>query len=571
MFSIEDILRDKYPKITHNPLIFKAATGALRRLLHENECVQFEKDYPHLDGFDFVEAILEYFDFGYSVSSKEQDRIPSSGRVVIIANHPIGSLDGLALLQLVGQVRKDVKVVANELLMALKPLHSLLLPVNNMGGNTLKSNLKNINQHLESEGVVIIFPAGEVSRFGFSGVKDGTWQTGFLKIAKAGNAPVLPIFVDARNSLSFYLTSLIYKPMATLLLVREMMKQTKKTVPIRIGDIISVEQVKNKALTNREKTSLFRRHVYRIGKSKSGVFQTEAAIAHPEHPSQLWEALQKQELLGTTPDNKKIYLCRSLNDSVILREIGRLREVSFRAVGEGSGQKRDTDYYDRHYYHLVLWDHEVFEIVGAYRFCDTKVTLEKLGKEGLYTHTLFDFEDHMDNYLASALELGRSFVQPKYWGKRSLDYLWFGIGAFLKKNSEYRYLYGPVSISNQMPDTAKDLLIYFYKLYFSNSQHHVASSKKPYQLSKDVIDELKTTFTGDNYKQDFSQLKSLLANMGCSIPTLYKQYTELCEPGGVEFLDFGIDPDFAGCVDGLVLVDLHKIKERKRSRYMGGF
>ncbi len=185
----------------------------------------------------------------------------------------------------------------------------------------------------------------------------------------------------------------------------------------------------------------------------------------------------------------------------------------------------------------------------------------------LYTQTLFKYEKEMQPYLMRGLELGRSFVQPKYWGKRSLDYLWFGIGAFLKVNPQFKYLFGPVSISQSYPKAARDLMVYFYKLYFGN-QSKMAESNQPYQYYQADINLLKQSFSGDNYKEDFTQLKHLLANMGVSVPTLYKQYSELCHPGGVQFLAFGIDPDFNDCLDGLVLVDITKFTDKKKARYL---
>lgn len=173
----------------------------------------------------------------------------------------------------------------------------------------------------------------------------------------------------------------------------------------------------------------------------------------------------------------------------------------------------------------------------------------------------------MNPYLDHGVELGRSFVQPKYWGKRSLDYLWFGIGAYLAKNPEIRYLFGPVTISNAIPAQAKDLLIYFYRLYFGTSSDF-AKSKRPFQLTEQQREEFAQQFTGNNYTTDLKQLKSMLNHFGTSIPTLYKQYTELCEEGGVSFLDFGVDPDFSDCIDGLVLVDVTKIKARRAQRYI---
>jgi hypothetical protein len=173
----------------------------------------------------------------------------------------------------------------------------------------------------------------------------------------------------------------------------------------------------------------------------------------------------------------------------------------------------------------------------------------------------------MQPCLLQGLELGRSFVQPKYWGKRSLDYLWFGIGAFLKVNPQFKYLFGPVSISDSYPIAARDLMVYFYTLYFGN-QSKMAESNQPYQFHQTDINLLKQSFSGDNYKEDFTQLKHLLANMGVNVPTLYKQYSELCHPGGVKFLAFGTDPDFNDCLDGLVLVDVTQFTDKKKARYL---
>jgi hypothetical protein len=189
------------------------------------------------------------------------------------------------------------------------------------------------------------------------------------------------------------------------------------------------------------------------------------------------------------------------------------------------------------------------------------------GIEGLYTASLFQYSATMQDYLAQGLELGRSFVQPKYWGKRSLDYLWFGIGAYLKLNPHIRYLFGGVSISNQYPKAARDLLVYFYSLYFA-VEDGKAQANNPYQLDYQTFAQMDDLFDGNNYQEDFVQLKCLLANMGLTVPTLYKQYSELTENGGVEFLCFGIDPDFANCLDGLVLVDMTKLKAQKRQRYL---
>jgi putative hemolysin len=567
MISVEQVLAQNLPQLSNKPWLYKPVKGALRRLLHEQDFIAFASRYPHLQGLEFVEQVLDYFNFRYSVRDNEIERIPTSGRIVIIANHPIGSLDGLALLKLVSDIRSDVKVVANQLLMALEPLHNLLLPVNNMSGGTERRALDNIQRHLAAEGALILFPSGEVSRLRPEGIRDGKWHNGFLRFASNAKAPILPIFIDGRNSALFYGASMLYKPLATMLLVKEMFKQQRKKLEMRIGEQIPYEAFANMALETQAKVKLFKKHLYRLAKDKAPLFITQSAIAHPEDRITLKKAVESCELLGQTGDGKQIYLYCHQQSSPVLREIGRLREFAFRAVGEGSGLRRDIDRFDSHYEQLILWDKDDLEIVGAYRFANTRKVLAEYGENGLYTASLFQFDAKMQPYLDAGLELGRSFVQPRYWGKRSLEYLWYGIGAYLKRNPDIRYLFGGVSLSNSYPQAARDLMVYFYSLYFSDAAC-AAVSKQPYQLPQAILSELQQHFSGDNYLEDFTQLKHLLANMGVSVPTLYKQYSELCEPGGVKFLAFGTDPDFANCVDGLVLVDMTMLKASKKARYI---
>jgi len=569
MINIENLIDYRFPKFRQRAsLISKPIVSALRMLFHEKELQRFSERYPHKQGLDFVDQMLEHFSFSYSLKNHDIERIPTQGRVMIIANHPIGTLDSAVLLKLVGEVRSDVKTVTNEVMSDISQLQSLILPVNNMSGGSSKEQLKAVYKYLENEGVVIIFPAGEVSRMGPTGVKDGRWNSGFLRIATATRAPILPVFVDGRNSIFFYALSLIAKPLSTLWLVREMFKQAKRSVAVSIGDLVTYESYQKVNMPLNSTVKMFQRHLYRIGKQKSPLFETSTAIAHPEKRQVLREEIKGCELLGQTWDNKNIYLFTYQPDCAIMREIGRLRELSFRAVGEGTGSRRDTDAYDQYCNEILLWDDEALEIVGAYRLSSSKSVKEKHGLDGIYTHSLFSFNETMDPILEQGLELGRSFVQPKYWGKRSLDYLWFGIGAYLRKYPDFRYLYGPVSISGTYPPAAKDFLVYFFSMYFG-SKDAEASAKMPYRIENAKQAELAEQFVGNDYKTDFRHLKASMKHMGCTVPTLFKQYSELCEEGGVRFIDFNIDPDFANCVDGLVVVDISKLLYTKRQRYIG--
>ncbi|MBD2858362.1 lysophospholipid acyltransferase family protein [Spongiibacter sp. KMU-158] len=568
MISVDTVIAERFPKIANgNPHIRKTLTVLLKYLFHEAEFKQFERDYPNFKGLDFVEKVLEYFDFGYAVSALDRERIPVSGKVVIISNHPIGSLDGLALLKMVSEVRSDVKVVANEVLYALKPLRSMLLPVDNMSGKrNRRENLEAIHDHIANDGAVIIFPAGEVSRFGPAGIRDGRWRNGFMKFAERNNAPILPVHISARNSVFFYALSLLAKPLSTLWLIREMFKQNNRTVRISVGPAIEADVYKELPLTVPGKVRLFKRHIYKIGRRRNNqgepCFKPHArSVAHPEDRQELRKAIRACERLGETRDGMEVYCYQYSGDCTIMREIGRLREISFRAVGEGTGLRRDVDNYDANYDHIVLWDESQLELVGAYRL---KRVASLEGEQGLYSASLFDYKlDRDDPIMQYGAELGRSFVQPKYWGKNALDYLWQGLGKYLNRYPEVRYLFGPVSLSDKMPRPAKDLIVQFYQAHFPNQSDWVSASM-PYQIESEH-----NPFTGEDYKQEFIQLKAKVTELGGSIPTLYKQYSELCEPGGVCFATFNIDPDFADCIDGMVLVDLEKMKPLRRKRYLG--
>ena len=562
MFSLDSVLDDLWPQARPAPW----QKSLLKRLFYEEEFQQFAAAHRHLKGLDMVEQVLEHLDILCTVSARDLEQIPEHGPLVIIANHPTGTLDGLALLYAVSRVRRDVKVVTNRMLTHLEPLSSLFIPVDNMGGRTAKSSLVQMEQHLQNAGVLIFFPAGEVSRPTRKGIRDKKWHSGFIKLAGKLRVPLLPVHIQAHNSLLFYASTLVSPTLSMLLLMQQMFRRRHSQLPIKIGQQIAWHHWHSATLSSREMAEQCRQHVMRLGKGVPGVFKTQCAIARPEDRATLKRALAQAESLGKTSDGKTIYLWQrnGQEDAPLLRELGRLREIAFRAVEEGSGKRRDTDSYDDDYLHLILWDEDDLEIVGAYRFMPTAMQIEKRGVEGLYSYSLFHYDDKMQDVLEHGIELGRSFIQPRYWGRRGLDYLWSGIGAYLARYPHYRYLFGPVSISGGLPPAARDLLVAFYRLWFP-ATHPLAASRQPYPAS---LPDVLAQFGGVDYVDDLTKLKSLLGNLGCGIPPLYKQYSELCEPGGVQFIDFGSDPAFNNCVDGLVLVDLCYLKANRYQRYI---
>jgi putative hemolysin len=566
--SIESYFTHNYPSFEKLPQIVRSAIVTFfKNLFHENEINEFIVENRHLDSFGFIESILERFNLDISINKNQLTRIPSYGKVVIIANHPLGALDALALLNVIKDVRKDVKIVASKFLSEFENVKELLIPIENVRGKMDRSSVEAIYEALKQEKAVIIFPSGEVSRARPNGVKDTKWRSGFLRVAQKMQAPILPIFIDAKNSKSFYFLSMLNKSLATATIPHEMFKYQDKTIAFSIAKSIPYESYHIPTLPFLNRVKLLRKHFYQVAKKQNGIFKTFNPIALAENRQELKHELENAEPLGETKDGKKIYLYSNDEDNVIIKEIGRLREISFRQVKEGSGKKRDIDDFDYYYEHIVLWDDKDLEIVGSYRIANAQEILDVYEIEGLYTSSLFKYKDEFSHYFADGIELGRSFVQPKYWNSRALDYLWQGIGAYLRANPSIRYMFGGVSISRSYNDDAVSLLVYFYMNYFG-AKSKIVEHREGYQISNENLQRFKTLFLHDNYTEDFLTLKNELQESGYAIPTLYKQYSDLCDEDGVQFMDFGIDKEFDDCVDGFIVVDTKKLKAQKRKRYI---
>jgi len=570
--SLEDMVKNSYPKFYNKipSIAVKPTISFLKKLFHEKEVNRFLNENSRLGGIDFIEAILEYLNISYTVNHKELENIPALGKVIVVANHPLGAADSLTLIKMLSDTRQDgrIKIVANQTLSFIPQLAPLLIPVDNVHGKLSRNSLKAIDDALENEELLVFFPAGEVSRASLKGIKDTYWKSGFVKIAQRTATSILPVHISARNSSLFYALSLIYKPMSAFLLGNELMRsRSKKPLEFKVGEIIPPSSFNSNLLKPKQYARLFRKHLYKMAKNKKGLLVTEQSICHPVQRSTLRTELKESELLGSTTDGKEIYLVDPEESPTILKEIGRLREYTFRKVGEGTGTRRDIDKYDEYYSHLVLWDDEALEIVGAYRIGECSWIMAFIGKEGLYMNELCQINEQLDAKLENAIELGRSFVQPKYWGSRALDYLWQGIGAYLAHNPHIKYMYGPVSISNSYPKVAKDILVYFYTNYFK-PDNKFFTANRPYVLSRNTKSEFNRIFEGQEYPEAFRTLKSYLKGLEVSVPTLYKQYGDICEEGGVQFSDFGVDPEFNNAIDGYLLVELDKLKDEKHKRYI---
>jgi hypothetical protein len=347
-----------------------------------------------------------------------------------------------------------------------------------------------------------------------------------------------------------------------------MFRKNGDSIHMIVGKLIPSYSYINSKIDDQSLAKLFKRHLYNLRKkSVRNIFQTIEAIAPAGPRDEIIEELSSCKLLGETSDGKKIYLYEDNSQLSILNEIGRLREFTFRQVNEGSGKRRDIDKYDKYYKQLILWDDTANEMVGAYRLGIGKEIYQQYGKEGFYSHTLFKFNDEFESLLEHSIELGRSFVQPKYWGTRALDYLWQGIGAYLMSNPNVKYLWGPVSLSDAYPRDAKEKILYFYSQFFGDDRGLV-EARNEFIISKESRQTLEKIFPKCDYRDEFRLLKENLSLYSLSVPTLYKQYAEISEENGTKFLAFNIDPDFNNCIDSLIIVEIDKILESKQKRYM---
>ncbi len=493
----------------------------------------------------------------------EKKSIPATGPLIFVSNYPLGALEVVTLFHMLSSVRKDLKVLSRAITEGVDAFDGITLC--SADYNDEAERCYEVDSHLRAGGALLMFPATSISRLELKGPKDGRWQTDFIDYAEKSRATIIPVYLDIRHLLRFYSRAMAARPVSRVPWLGRSVRPTGSKLPLRLGLPVTHSCYQPITLSKQAKAKLFRKELYRTARGKSSLFKSVQHIEAPQDKLVLERALASCELLGESSDGMRIYLYDCRETDAVMYEIGRLREESFRMIGEGTGEASDIDAFDRDYFHIVLWDPAGREIAGAYRLKPTGgVGANGLG--ALYTQTLFDYSTGASAVLDQGLELGRSFVQPKYWGSRSLDYLWVGIAAFLRNRPQFRYLLGAVSISDTYSSEAKDLLVYYYQRYYG-SPAPIVSCRRPYVIDSELVPGLKAFFGDLSAKEAFVALKQRLAQMSFGVPILYKQYTALCNEGGVLFHGFNVDPDFNDCIDGLVVVDINRLLPSKRKRY----
>ena len=545
----------------------------MMEIMKINEVNEVFKKAEHLQGEAFIDKILQIIGITIEFDESELNNLPKKGAFLAIANHPYGGIEGLILLKILCIVRPDSKLMANFLLKKIPNLSDYFIGVNpfeTVENSSSISGIKSTIIQLNSGIPIGIFPAGEVSTYKtkMQKITDRSWHPVVGKLIKRANVPVVPIYFHGNNGLLFNLLSLIHPSLRTAKLPSELFNKQGHIIKLRIGKPVKPSELpfydspiklldylraKTYALgagLDNEKKIFNPRTIFKIRKKSQEII---APISVEDLDR---EIANLTEFLVCSEKNYEVYICSSTAIPFILKEIGRLREVTFREIGEGTNKRTDLDEYDINYNHLFIWDKESKMIIGAYRIGKGAEIFYSMGKRGFYLSELFKIKKQFYPILMKSLELGRSWIRKEYQQKPlPLFLLWKGIVQFLSKNSEYRYLIGPVSISNWFTKLSKSLIVEFIRN--NNFDHELSQFVKPRKnfkvdfskIDKDLLTE------GSKTLKDLDSLISDIEITNMRIPVLLKQYLAQ----NAKIISCNIDPKFSDSLDGFLVLDIETI------------
>jgi putative hemolysin len=542
------------------------------------------RDDPRYKGRDFFDSAMEVLNVRIDVAQEDRNRIPESGPLVVVANHPFGGLEGILLMRILLDRRPDVKVMANYLLGRMPEMaaHSILVdPFGNraaIGKNI--APIKEAIRWLRGGRALLVFPSGEVSHLNVQErrIEDPKWNESIAGIIRHTGASALPVFVEGRNSAVFQMLGMVHPKVRTVLLPRELIRKRGSVMRFRIGNVVPFKRLE-RIHDAGEMMDYLRLRTYLLMSRiapRSGKPGGRRLLPRPPVPvaRSLYPDMIAQDIQMLPPEacllqsgELAVYAVTAPQIPRLLHEIGRLREITFRAVGEGTGRAVDLDRYDQYYIHLVLWNREKQELVGAYRLGMTDEIVARYGKKGLYTSTLFRYSRKLLEEIGPSLEMGRSFIRQEYQRTFSpLLMLWKGIARVIVMNPKYRRLFGPVSINNQYNTASRQMLEAFLRTnrFDSRLSQYVKPrnpTRKPFRRRWDPAILRRTVHSSD----EMSDLISEIEKDGKGVPILLKQYLKL----GGRLLGFNVDPDFSDVLDGLIAVDLLHTDRHILDRFLG--
>ncbi len=534
-----------------------------------------------------LENVLTGMRVTYHVAESDCARVPTHGATIVTANHPFGLLDGAILGALLTRVRPDVKILTNFLLAGIPELREHCIFVDPFGGSDSaarnRAGVRKAMDWLAMGGMLVVFPAGEVSHLRLQdfGIADPPWNSMVARLASRRSAVILPVFIAGHNSPTFMALGLIDPRFRTAWLLNEFLQQTGKTVEVRIGNRISPE-VLGSLGSYREAAAYLRWRTYVLAQRgpapRNRLPSTLAAVLSrkilPPVTAAIPAAALLRDLQNLRPEQClweerefALYSAQADEFPAVIEEIGRLRELTFREAGEGTGKSSDLDLFDHYYTHLVLWNKSRLELVGAYRLGLTTEILPQLGVSGLYTSTLFRYHSRFFPSIGPAMELGRSFVRPEYQKQYTpLLALWKGIGRYVGRNPRFAVLFGAVSISQRYNRLSREMIFRFFQSQGKDADLASLVAPRSRFRPRPILPAI-----GDGFCSSIRDLDHLadpiadLENDGKGIPILIKHYARL----GGRMLSFNVDRTFSNVLDGLVLVDLRRSDPVLLARYMG--
>ena len=531
----------------------------------------------HLKDLGFLNALLDDLQIKFEIPEEDFKRLPKNGAYITISNHPLGGIDGLLLLKLMLEKEPNFKIIANFLLHRIDPMKQYIMPVNPFENHKdAKSSVIGIKEtlrHLSDGKPLGMFPAGEVSTY-----KDGKlmvdkpWEEGAIKVIRKAQVPVVPIYFHAKNSWLFYLLSKISGTMRTAKLPSEVFSQKHRAIKVRIGKPISVAE-QNEYISIEDYSEFLRRKTYMLANpfEKDTPFLPTPTLKLTKNPKEIVIAASQDNMIKEVNSlrendcrllqskNYEVFFAKAKDIPNVLHEIGRLREVTFRAVGEGTNESIDIDSYDKYYRHMFLWDADTKKIAGAYRMGLGSEIYPKFGINGFYLTDLFRFEPELHDMLHHSIEMGRAFIIKEYQQKpMPLFLLWKGIIHITLHYPEHKFLLGGVSISNQFSDFSKSLMIEFMKSNFYDP--YIAQYIHPDKAFKVKLKDADKDFIFDEAEADLNKFDKLIDELepgALRLPVLIKKYIKQ----NARLVAFNVDPMFNNAIDGLMYIRISEIPE----------
>jgi len=538
------------------------------------------------DGFR-LENLLDEMRVSLRVRPADQARIPASGPVVVVSNHPYGMLDGALLTVLLTRVRPDVKVLTNAQLSDVPELAQHCIFVDPFQSKrSAESNRRAFRESLawlRQGGMLAAFPSGEASQWQMpdAQIADPEWHDTAARLIRHSGAVALPAFFCGHNRVGFQLLGMVRPDLRTAFLLQEFLQNEGRTIEVRVGSPIPAEAI-TALPDNRKAIEYLRWRTYLLARrSKAGISplravrsklaakKKSAAIAAGADSAQL-----ELEIAQLSPDrclaengDLAVYLGRADEMPQMLREIGRQREATFRQVGEGTGKSLDLDRFDDYYWHLLLWNRSKRELAGGYRAGDTAQILASHGVNGLYTNTIFRYDERIFEKLGPAFELGRSFVRPEYQRQYApLLLLWKGIAGLIALRPEIPLLFGAVSVSNDYTKASREMIYRFFESRIREDElAGLIAPRHPFRPAVLRPWDCRAMCSALRDLDDLSQPITDVEPDGKGLPILLRQYAKI----GGRLLGFSVDRSFSNTLDGLIVVDLRKTEPPVLDRYMG--